>query len=62
MKTLSTSEYEEIKKYSIVLEGRNGGVWGDWFPSVVEIKILDDDDKVLEFFFFFGRNWRLAGS
>lgn len=28
MKTLSTSEYEEIKKYSIVLEGRNGCVWG----------------------------------
>lgn len=28
MKTLSTSEYEEIKKYSIVLEGRNGGGGG----------------------------------
>lgn len=28
---------------------------GDWFPSVVEIKILDDDDKVLEVFFFWPR-------
>lgn len=37
------------------------GVGGDWFPSVVEIKILDDDDKVLEVFFF-SRDWRLAGS
>nr|XP_058142043.1 protocadherin gamma-B4 isoform X21 [Dasypus novemcinctus] len=49
MKTLSTLDFEEIKKYSMVLEARDRG--GLVAQCTVEIEILDDNDNVPEVIF-----------
>ncbi|XP_037658056.1 protocadherin gamma-B5 isoform X21 [Choloepus didactylus] len=46
MQTLSTLDFEEIKKYSMVLEARDKG--GLVAQCTVEVEILDDNDNVPE--------------